>query len=88
MAEAQALAIDEELQCPTRNEILDGEEPASRACKKTQGIKDAINELKYSSSEDKRLRLKGLYAACVELDQMIGCPIQYVERLLGRYDSH
>lgn len=74
MAEAQALTVDEEMQCPTKNGILDSENPTSDACKKNQEIKDAIDELNISSSQDKRLRLNGLNAACVELDQMVGCP--------------
>lgn len=74
MAQAQALTVDDELQCPTKNGILDSEEPASDTCKKNQEIKDAVEELVISSSEDKRLRLNGLNAACAELYEMIGCP--------------
>lgn len=74
MAEAQALTVDERLDCPTKNGILIGGEPASVSCQKNQEVKDAINELKYASPEDKRLRVQGLDAACVELGGMIGCP--------------
>ena len=74
MAEAQALAVDEGLQCPTKNGILvDDGESASDACKKNQGIKDMLEGLKISSPEDKRASLKVLSAACVELDDMVGC---------------
>lgn len=75
MAQAQILLVDDELQCPTKNGILDGEQPTSDACRKNQEIKEAVGGLSYSSAEDKRLRLKGLNAACVELDKMIGCPV-------------
>lgn len=74
MAEAQALTVDEGLQCSTKNGELDNEESASDSCKKNQEIKYAINELKYTSPEHKRMRLKGLIGACMDLDKMIGCP--------------
>ena len=77
MAEAQALAVDEGLQCPTKNGILlDDGTPASDACKKNQGIKDILEGLKISSPEDKREWSKVLSAACVELEDMVGCPLE------------
>lgn len=89
MAQAQALTVDDELQCPTKNGILDSGELASDACKKNQEIKDVLDELKISSSDDKRLRLSGLYALCVELDGMIGCPTKYLKLESFREDhSH
>ncbi|KAL9070082.1 MAG: hypothetical protein Q9161_005138 [Pseudevernia consocians] len=77
MAWAQALIVDEGLQCPTKNGILrnDGS-PISDACKKNQGIKDMVEGLSYSSPEDKRAWLNVLSAACVELDNMVGCPLK------------
>ena len=72
MAEAQALAVDRDLQCPTTNGMLDSDSPAaSDICKNNQELKDAISGLKYTSSEDKRLRVKGLIAACRELAKML-----------------
>ncbi|KAM0803448.1 hypothetical protein BDR22DRAFT_819153 [Usnea florida] len=76
MAEAQALTVDEDLQCPTQNAILISEEGSSDACKKNQELKDRINELKYTSPEDKRLRLNGLNTLCGQLDEMVGCSTQ------------
>ena len=76
MAEAQAWTVDEDLQCPTKNEILISEEPSSDACKKNQELKDRINELKYTSPKDKRLRLNGLTSVCAQLDEMVGCSTQ------------
>ena len=76
MAEAQALTVDEDLQCPTQNAILISEEASSDACKKNQELKDRINELKYTSPEDKRLRLNGLNTLCGQLDEMVGCSTQ------------
>ena len=76
MAEAQALTVDEDLQCPTQNAILISEEASSDACKKNQELKDRINELKYTSPEDKRLRLNGLNTLCEQLDEMVGCSTQ------------
>lgn len=75
MAEAQALIVDEGLQCPTKNGILlnDGT-PTSDACKKNQEIKDTLEALGYSSPEEKREWLNVLSTACVELDDMVGCP--------------
>ena len=74
MAEARALTVDEGLQCPIKNGILlDDGTPASDVCKKNQGIKDILEGLKYSSPEDKRAGLNVLSAACVELDDMVGC---------------
>ena len=73
MAQAQALSVDWKLQCPTENGILKPDEPASDICKKNQELKDAIGELRFSTSEDKRLRIKGLIAACLELAGMLGC---------------
>ena len=84
MAQAQTLTVDDELQCPTKNGILDSEEPASDACKKNQELKDAIGELRFSSSEDKRLRLKGLIAAITELSEMSGCFEEVIEGSLVR----
>lgn len=74
MAQAQAFIIDDELHCSTKYGILSTEEPGSDACKKNQEIKEAIISLSQSSSEDKRQGSELLYAACVELDQMVGCP--------------
>ncbi len=65
--------VDDGLQCPTSNGILRPGEPASDACKKNQELKDRIAELIYSSAEEKRLRLKGLLAACNGLAEMVGC---------------
>ena len=79
MAEAQALAIDEGLQCPTKNGILDngGEtHTTSEACKKNQEIKDVLEGLKISTPEEKRAWLRGLRDACVEMDEMVGCPLE------------
>ena len=76
MAQAQALAVDWALQCPTANGILISDKPASDTCKKNQELKDAIGELRFSSSEDKRLRVKGLIAACRELADMLGCSVE------------
>ena len=76
MAEAQALTVDEDLRCPTQNGILISEEASSDACKKNQELKDGINELKYTSPEDKRLRLNGLNSLCEQLDEMVGCSTQ------------
>lgn len=77
MAEAQALTLDLGLHCPTKNGILDSAaNPPSDACKKNQQIKDVLEELKTSSPDDKRSRLQGLSAACAELDEMIGCPLE------------
>lgn len=73
MAQAQVLTVDEEIQCPTTNGILNSDEPASDVCKKNQELKDALGELRFSSPQDKRLRLKGLMAACIELARMLGC---------------
>lgn len=87
MAQAQALTVDEKLQCPTSYGILDAEKPASGACKKNQEIKDSIEELRFSSPEVKRLRVKALNDACMALDEMVGCPTVYVERIFGVY-SH
>lgn len=74
MAEAQALAVDWNMQCPTENGILksDGAAPDD-ACKKNQELKDAIEELRFSTSEDRRLGVKGIIGACLELAGMLGC---------------
>lgn len=74
MAQAQAFIVDDELHCSTKNGVLSTEEPASDACKKNQEIKDALAALDVSSSEDKRQGSEKLFAACVKLDQMVGCP--------------
>ena len=77
MAEAQAMLVDEGLQCPTKNGILlDDGTPVSDACKKNQGIKDILEGLKISSPEDKRAWLTVLSTACMELNDMVGCPLE------------
>lgn len=76
MAQARAFTLDDELQCPAPNGILNTEEATSDACKKNQAIKDVLDQLRFSSSEDKRLRLRALDAACLELDEMVGCSIK------------
>ena len=73
MVQAQLLIVDSKLQCPTEHGILDSKKPASDTCKRNQDLKDAIAELEYSTSKDKRSRLKVLIAACDELSHMLGC---------------
>lgn len=77
MAEAQALAVDWNLQCPTENGILKSDGSAPRdACVKNQELKDAIEELRNSTSEDKRLRVKGIVGVCLDLAVMLGCLVK------------
>ena len=76
MVQAQLLAVDWDLQCPTVNGILDTEKPASDTCKKNQDLKNAIAELRFSPSKDKRLRVKDLIDACDELFDMLGCRLE------------
>lgn len=73
MAQAQLLAVDWNLQCPTENGILKDNGLNPDACKKNQELKDAIEELRFSTAEDKRLRIKGMTGACLELAGMLEC---------------
>ena len=73
MVQAQLLTVDSQLQCPTVNGILDSEKPASDICKKNQDLKNAIEELRFSNSKDKRSRVKELITACDELSDMLKC---------------
>ena len=73
MGFAQLLVVDEVLQCPTENGILGTKKPPSDICKKNQDLKDAIGELRYSTSEVKRSRVNELRAACNKLSDMLGC---------------
>ena len=75
MVQAQLLRVDSELQCPTANGILDSKKPASDTCKKNQELKDAIEELRFSTSKHKKSRVKELIAACDELSDMLKCDL-------------
>ena len=86
MVQAQLLAVDSELQCPTANGILDTEKPASDTCKKNQELKNAIEELRFSNSEVKRSRVEKLIAACDELSDMLDCNLEIDEIVKGSSD--
>ena len=87
MVQAQLLRVDRELQCPTANGILDSEKPASDTCKKNQELKDAIEELRFSTSKDKRSRVKELIAACDELSDMLKCGLEIDGSVKGGTDD-
>ena len=76
MVQAQLLAVDWDLQCPTENGVLVTEESATDTCKKNQDFKTAVEGLRHSPSEDKRSQVKELLDAWGELFDIMGCGLQ------------
>ena len=87
MVQAQLLAVDRDLQCPTANGILDTKKPASDSCKKNQELKYAVEEQRFSTSEDKRSGVKELIAACDELSHMLECDLGIDGSVRGSSDD-
>ena len=76
MVQGQLLAVDWDLQCPTVNGILDTEKPATDTCQKNQDLKNAVEELRFSTSKDKRLRVEELLDTFYELYDIMGCGLE------------
>ena len=87
MVQAQLLAVDGELQCPTVGGRSDKKKRTSDTCKKNQDLQDAIEELRFSTSQDKRSRVKKLIAACDELSDMLGCVPETEGKINGMFKA-